>query len=196
MGFPGYAAGLNIEQNAAARKQQTADQQRSLELENLAQSGLSPQDMQRAIALEYQRDPNKVKQWVQGLIAKATVRKVFNRYQAAARAIAEDQEPEKLADADVMSAALHQYSDGALENIAREAANQAFQGGRAQGLQNIEDETGQDLVWRRGSVLEDSTCSNCAEADGSIIDGPDEDLSTICDGGNLCKCLQYANLDE
>ena len=128
-------------------------------------------------------------------LAKLTVRKVFNRYQAAARAIAEDSEPEKLADLDVMSGALHQYSDGMLKNIAREAANQAFQSGRADGLQQVQKSSGKALVWRRGSVLEDSTCSPCADADGSIISGPDADLSLNCDGGALCRCLQCATID-
>ena len=128
-------------------------------------------------------------------LAKLTVRKVFNRYQAATRAIAEDGEPEKLADPDVMSGALHQYSDGLLKNIAREAANQAFQSGRADGLQQVQKLHGKPLVWRRGSVLEDSTCSPCSDADGSIISGPDADLSSICDGGALCRCIQYAEVE-
>ena len=131
-----------------------------------------------------------------GLIAKATVRKVFNRYQAAARAVAEDQPTEVLADADVMSAALHGYSDGALENIAREAANTVLRAGRSDGLTALEAKMGKQLVWRRGSVLEESTCSPCADADGSEIDGPDEDLGLICEGGSLCRCLPYADVDE
>ena len=130
------------------------------------------------------------------LLAKLTVRKVFNRYQAAARAVAEDEVPEKLADADIMSAALHQYADSALESMAREAANQAFQSGRADGLQEVSKELGSQLVWRRGSVLEESTCTPCADADGSEIDGPDADLSDICDGGTLCRCISWADMDE
>lgn len=129
------------------------------------------------------------------LLAKLTVRKVFNRYQAAARAIAEDQEPDKLADADVITSLLHQYADSALENIAREAANDAFRSGRADGLQQVEKDTGEKLTWRRGSVLEDSTCTPCAQADGSVISGPDADLSQICDGGALCRCIQYADME-
>ena len=130
------------------------------------------------------------------LLAQMTVRKVFNRYQAAVRAVAEDQESDQLSDADVVAAALHQYSDGLLQNIAREAANQAFQSGRADGLEEVSNELGKDFVWRRGSVLEESTCSPCAEADGSEIDGPDADLAAICDGGTLCRCIPYANPDE
>jgi flagellar biosynthesis/type III secretory pathway protein FliH len=130
------------------------------------------------------------------LLAKLTVQKVFNRYQAAARAIAEDEEASAIEDADVLAAALHQYSDDAIENIAREAANDAFRSGRADGLEEIEDEMGQNLVWRRGSVLEESTCGPCADADGSEIDGPDADLSDICDGGSKCRCIQYADMDE
>jgi hypothetical protein len=130
------------------------------------------------------------------LLAKLTVRKVFNRYQAAARAVVEDETPEKLVDADVVSALLHKYSDGAIENIAREAANQVFQAGRADGMQEVEKETGDQYVWRRASVLEENTCGPCADADGSEIDGPDADLSDICDGGELCRCIQYADVEE
>ena len=130
------------------------------------------------------------------LLAKLTVRKVFNRYQAAARAIAEDKEPAALADADVMATALHQYADSQLENIARETANQAFQSGRADGLEEVSNELGQDFVWRRASVLEANTCGPCADADGSEVDGPDADVADICDGGALCRCIVYANPDE
>lgn len=129
-------------------------------------------------------------------LAQLAVRKVQNRYEAAMRAIAEDKLAEDLSDPDVVSAALHQYSDGILENIARETANQAFQSGRGAGLQDVQTQTGKKLVWRRASVLEDSTCTPCAQADGAEIDGPDADLSVICEGGALCRCLPYANLDE
>jgi len=130
------------------------------------------------------------------LLAKLTVQKVFNRYDAAARAVAEDTTADALADADIMSAALHRYADSALENMAREAANQAFQSGRADGLQEVSDELGAELVWRRGSVLEESTCGPCADADGSELDNPDEDLSAICDGGVLCRCIVWADMNE
>jgi len=130
------------------------------------------------------------------LLAKLTVRKVFNRYQAAARAVLEDHEPSAVADADVVTAMLHKYADGALENIAREAANQVFKSGRSDGMVEVQNETGEDLVWRRASVLEESTCGPCADADGSEIDGPDDDLSDICDGGELCRCIQYADMEE
>jgi hypothetical protein len=129
------------------------------------------------------------------LLAKLTVRKVFNRYQAATRAIAEDEEPEKLADPDVVAGLLHKYADSALESIAREAANDALRSGRADGLQEIEKEAGEKLIWRRGSVLEDTTCNPCATADGTEIDGPDADLSQICDGGAQCRCIQYAEME-
>jgi flagellar biosynthesis/type III secretory pathway protein FliH len=130
------------------------------------------------------------------LLARLTVRKVFNRYQAAARAVAEDSTPEQLADADIMGAALHQYADSALESIAHEAANQAFQSGRADGLTEVAKETGAAYVWRRASVLEDSTCANCEAADGTEVDGPDDDLSDICEGGEQCRCITYADMDE
>ncbi len=130
------------------------------------------------------------------LMARLTVQKVFNRYQAAARAVAEDDAPEKLSDIDVMTGELHQYSDGLLSNIAREAVNQIMRAGRADGLTAIEKKMGKQLVWRRGSVLEESTCGPCADADGSIISGEDADLSSICEGDDLCRCIPWANMDE
>ena len=130
------------------------------------------------------------------LLAKLTIQKVFNRYQAAARAITEDEAPEDLTDPDVMAGLLNDYSDGAITNIAREAVNIAMRSGRAKGIATVSQSINKKLIWRRGSVLEDSTCEPCDAADGSVISGEDADLSAICDGDDLCRCIPYANLND
>lgn len=130
------------------------------------------------------------------LLARLTVQKIFNRYQAAARAVAEDDAPEDLADPDVMAGVLHDYADSALANIAREAVNIAMRAGRARGLATVSKSIDRKLIWRRGSVLEESTCGPCDAADGSIISGENADLSAICEGGDLCRCVPFANLNE
>jgi hypothetical protein len=70
-----FALGWQRADERRQEREQLQSQQRQAELQNLANSGLSPQDMQQAIALEYQKDPNKVKQWAEGMIERLVGRK-------------------------------------------------------------------------------------------------------------------------
>jgi len=128
------------------------------------------------------------------LLAKLAVDKIFTRYQQALQNVVEDIDPADIDD-DEMLQALYGYSDNALDVIARETANNVLRAGRAAGLQEVANEVGEDkLVWRRAAVLDESTCSPCDLADGQIIDGPDADLTSICDGGDQCRCIPWAAL--
>ena len=51
-------------------------------------------------------------------------------------------------------------------------------------------------VWRRTAVLDEETCKACDKADGSIVSGPDEDLSKICTNPDGCRCIPYSDLTE
>lgn len=55
------------------------DAERQAQLANLVQSGLSPEDTQKGIALLYQKDPSKLKEHVQNLASRLTGGKV-SRY--------------------------------------------------------------------------------------------------------------------
>jgi hypothetical protein len=127
------------------------------------------------------------------LLAQTTVQKVYTRFQQAVQSVAEDLDPDEI-DEDVLVGALHKYADSALANIARETANAVMRSGRADGL--LDATQGEDVVWRRSSVLDQNTCGPCEDADGTEIDGPDDDLSDICDGGSLCRCIPYADMSE
>ena len=128
-----------------------------------------------------------------GLAAKMAVGKIFTRYQQAVQSVAEDLGPEEMEEA-TLAGALFSYSDAALEGIARETANMVLRAGRADGLG--EATQGQKVIWRRSSVLDKNTCDACEAADGEEIDGPDDDLSAICEGNDLCRCIPYADLTE
>ncbi|MGC2234248.1 MAG: hypothetical protein WBA09_22295 [Candidatus Acidiferrum sp.] len=128
------------------------------------------------------------------LLAKMAVDKVMTRYQQALQNVVEDIDPADIDD-DEMLAALYGYSDNALDVIARETANNVLRAGRAAGLQEMADEMGsQKGVWRRTAVLDENTCGPCDAADGTPIDGPDADLSSICEGGDSCRCLPFMEL--
>src|SRR5207249_97588 len=74
------------------------------------------------------------------------------------------------------------YSDGKLEVLAGQAVREAMRAGRSEGFES--DPRTENLTWRRSSVLEPkSTCLPCWNADGTEIDGPDYDVSEICEGG-------------
>lgn len=126
------------------------------------------------------------------LIAKAAVDKVFTRYQQALQSVAEDLDLEDV-DEDTLVNALYNYSDVALDGIARETANAILRGGRADGLKEAAG-FDEDVVWRRSAVLDDKTCGPCDDADGEEIDGPDDDLSSICEGGENCRCIPFAEI--
>jgi hypothetical protein len=49
-------------------------------------------------------------------------------------------------------------------------------------------------VWRRSALLDEKTCPACFDADGQVVDGPDADLSTICEGQDACRCMPVADL--
>jgi hypothetical protein len=127
------------------------------------------------------------------LLAQATVQKVYTRFQQAVQSVAEDMDLDDI-DEDVLAGALHKYADSALANIARETANAVMRAGRSEGLQ--EATQGQEVTWRRSSVLDQNTCGPCEDEDGTEIDGPDDDLSDICEGGSLCRCIPYADMSD
>jgi len=127
------------------------------------------------------------------LLAKMAVDKVMTRYQQALQNVVEDIDPADIDD-DEMLAALYGYSDNALDVIARETANNVLRAGRAAGLQEVANEVGEDkLVYRRAAVLDESTCGPCDAADGTVV-SLDDDLSAICDGGDQCRCIFFAEL--
>lgn len=128
------------------------------------------------------------------LMAKATVDKVFTRYQQAVASIAEDMDLSEV-DEDVLAGLLHGYADSALEQIAREIANDVIRSGRAEGLEDATSDIDPDeLVWRRSAVLDENTCESCDALDGTEIDGPDDDLSDDCEGGKNCRCVPFAEI--
>lgn len=57
-------------------------------------------------------------------------------------------------------------------------------------------ESDKKTIWRRTSCDDEECCQACKDADGSIISGPDEDLSKICTNPEGCRCLQYSDLTE
>jgi len=126
------------------------------------------------------------------LLAKMAVNKVSTRYQQALQNVAEDTDLEDI-DPDLLVDALYDYSDTALEMIARETANQVLRAGRADGLDEVTQGM-DDVVWRRSAVLDQNTCASCEDLDGTEIDGPDDDLSEDCEGGELCRCISFAEL--
>ncbi len=131
------------------------------------------------------------------VIATATVEKFVNRFGNAARNVAEDLKGDY--DPDEFASVLHGYADSALTQIAQEAVNEAFRAGRAEGLAEVEPEiarAGMEATWRRSSVMSPTSCESCVSLDGSEIDGEDDDLSDECDGGPLCQCVPYLDLDE
>lgn len=124
------------------------------------------------------------------MLAQDAVNKIFTRYQQAVQSIAEDMEPDDF-DVDVLTGALHNYADSALNNIARETANEVLRAGRGSGFGDaVGDET---IQWRRSAVLDDNTCDPCDAADGTAVDF-DDDLSAICEGGPMCRCILFAEL--
>jgi hypothetical protein len=58
-----------------ARRDQLTDEQRQAQLANLANSGLSPVEVQKGIALLYQNDPSKLKEHVENLAGRLVGRK-------------------------------------------------------------------------------------------------------------------------
>jgi hypothetical protein len=137
------------------------------------------------------------------LIARGTAQKMTNLVGQNARNIAEDLTADDIMadDAeDLIISALHRYAESKLLNIAQEAVNMAYRAGRADELDDFGDEmaaAGREVVWRRSSALEPSSCEPCVSADGSEIDGPDEDLTEIHEGSpESCLCLPYADLTE
>ena len=135
------------------------------------------------------------------LIARGTAQKMTNLVGQNARNIAEDLTADDIMadDAeDLIISALHRYAESKLLNIAQEAVNMAYRAGRADELDDFGDEmaaAGREVVWRRSSALEPSSCEPCVSADGSEIDGPDEDLTEIHEGSpESCLCLPYADL--
>jgi len=100
------------------------------------------------------------------LIAEGTVQEVVNRFAAAARNLANDLEEDEFTD-DVFVNALHRLADSNMDRIAAEASRDAMRDARA-------DEFG----------------------DAGIGAPPDVDLSDICEGGEACRCMPYADLTE
>ena len=81
-----------------------------------------------------------------------------------------------------------------MDRIAMEAARDAMRDARTDEFQA----TGipADATWRRSALLDQNTCGPCMDADGAEIDGPDDDLSEICEGNEACRCVPYCDLTE
>jgi hypothetical protein len=103
------------------------------------------------------------------LVVDGAVQDVVNRYGAAARNVANDLEADEIGslDDDVFVNALHQLADGFIDRAAAEASRDAMRGAR-------NDELGE----------------------AGIGEPPDADLSAICEGGDACRCVPYADLTE
>lgn len=131
-------------------------------------------------------------------IARITVQKFSNLISQRARNIAEDWTPADVDESSMINA-LHKYADGAIKQIAQEAVNAAFRGGRAEGLAEGAVEvgaSGKTLTWLRSSAMEENTCASCADLDDTEIDGPDDDLGEEHEGPNdTCLCVPYADLE-
>jgi hypothetical protein len=97
---------------------------------------------------------------------------------------------EELADEIYSQAAGTAYVDEGIERTAAEAANEAFRGGRSSAFTEIVkalEAAGVTPRFFRVAVLDKNVCGNCEAADGQDVD-PDQDLSAICDGQDLCRC--------
>lgn len=154
-------------------------------------------------------------------IAAITAQDWVNRWQANVRAIAEDLTPDEIrqADEDLFVNALHRYAESGDERVAQEAVNTAFRAGRSAGLKDMQGDVlatlqgkvddgeidagdnrhiGLDrLVWRRSAVGEGISCDSCLALDGTVISGPDADLTKAHEGPPAtCLCLPYADLNE
>jgi hypothetical protein len=83
--------------------------------------------------------------------------------------VANDLEADEIGslDDDVFVNALHQLADGFIDRAAAEASRDAMRGAR-------NDELGE----------------------AGIGEPPDADLSAICEGGDACRCVPYADLTE
>jgi hypothetical protein len=136
------------------------------------------------------------------LIAQATADKLMNQWSSAAKAVAEDLDPDDIADGDedLFVSALNRYSDRVVQGIAQEAVNMAYRGGRSDGLadevatQGIDPD---DVVWLRSSALEETTCDSCRDLDNTEVDGPDAPVEDDHEGPpDTCLCTVYADLSS
>ena len=127
------------------------------------------------------------------LVAESTVQDVVNRYAAAARNVANGLDGDEIGD-DVFVNALHGLADSGMDRIAMESARDAMREARTDEMQ--ESGLPADSTWRRSALLDQNTCAPCMDADGAEIDGPDDDLSDICEGNDACRCVPYCDLTE
>lgn len=72
MSFPGFAIGVQQEEQARARKQELADEKRKVLLKTLQEDAETPQDKVDAIQAVYHQDPNVLKQHVENLTRRLT----------------------------------------------------------------------------------------------------------------------------
>ena len=100
----------------------------------------------------------------------------------------------QMADAETeLEAALNDYSDKQLESVANKLVRNTVRMGRADGFGEQPDLD--DAEWMRSALLDSHTCGPCEALDLTPIDGPDEDLSEACEGGDMCRCLPIAVLE-
>jgi hypothetical protein len=93
-----------------------------------------------------------------------------------------------------LEAFANDYSDGKLNVLADQTTREVVRAGRS-------DEFAADprldaVIWRRSSVLEASTCTPCRVADMTEIPGPGYDVTAICEGADMCRCLPVAILKD
>jgi hypothetical protein len=93
-----------------------------------------------------------------------------------------------------LEAFANDYSGGRLNALADQTTREAVRAGRADEF--AADPRLADVVWRRSSVLEASTCTPCRLADMTEIPGPDYDVTEICEGAQMCRCLPVAILRD
>jgi hypothetical protein len=132
------------------------------------------------------------------ITAQATSQNVINRFAAAARALIDSTDPDDL-DEDTLIAGLHDLSDAALERFAMEAVRETVRNGRGDEFNDLDEagEIPEDAVWRRSSVLEESSCTACINADGEEIESADADLTEIHEGPpETCMCIPFLDTSD
>lgn len=122
-----------------------------------------------------------------GLWAEMTVQKVINQIGKAARQISASSLGDDLDETDVENG-LQGLSDGYMDNFAGEAARGITRAARSDAFYQIRGALeAQGFHQVRISAMEPRSCRPCIDADGTEV-SPDEDLSAICLGGELCLC--------
>jgi hypothetical protein len=122
-----------------------------------------------------------------GLWAEMTVQKVINQIGKSARMISASS-PDETLDETAVENTLQGLSDGYMDNFAGEAARGITRVARSEAFYQIREALeAQGFHQVRICAMEPRSCDPCIKADGTEIE-PGQDLSVICQGGNLCLC--------